>query len=78
MNPLYNILNGQSNVFQGTPFGNMMNFMNRFNQFRQTFQGDPQQQIQNLLSSGKISQDQYNDAYKKAQQIQQLMNGKMF
>ena len=78
MNSIYDLFgnNGSSNAFQGTPFGNMMNFMQSFNQFRQTFQGNPQQQIQNMLNSGQISQEQYNQAVQKAQQIAQLFGRK--
>lgn len=58
------------------PMENIQQLMQQFNQFRQTFQGNPQQQIQQLLNSGKISQRDYNNAYQQAQQIQQLLNGK--
>ena len=51
MNPLYNEM--QSNN------GNMLQ---RFQQFRQNFHGNPQQQVQQLLNSGKVSQQQYNQA----------------
>lgn len=33
---------------------------------------DPNAIIQNMLSSGKISQEQYNAAVQKAQQLQQM------
>ena len=58
------------------PIGNFQQFMQRFNQFRQTFQGDAQQQIQQLMNSGKVSQAQYNQAYQIAQQLQRMMGGK--
>lgn len=38
----------------------------RFNQFRQQFQGDPQQKIQQMLNSGQITQEQYNNAVQQA------------
>ena len=41
---------------------NMGNLFQRFQQFRQMFRGDPRQQVQNLLNSGKVSQAQYNNA----------------
>ena len=44
-----------------------------FMQFRQSFQGDARQTVQNLLNSGKISQQQYNQAVMKAQQLQALL-----
>lgn len=61
MNPLYNEM--QSNN------GNMLQ---RFQQFRQNFKGDPQQQVQQLLNSGKVSQQQYNQAVQMAQQFQRM------
>ena len=63
MNPLYTQMN------QGQPSG----VMQRLEQFRQQFTGDPRQQIQQLLSSGRVSQAQYNHAYQMAQQLQRLM-----
>ena len=46
--------------------------LQRFNQFRQTFQGDPRQQIQQMLNSGKITQSQYNAAVQKANELARL------
>lgn len=34
--------------------------------------GDPNQMTQQLLSSGKVTQEQYNAAVAKAQQLQQI------
>jgi len=58
------------------PMGNIQQLMQQFNQFKQSFQGNPQQQIQQLLNSGKISQQAYNNAYQMAQQFQRLMGNK--
>lgn len=52
---------------------NNMDFMQRFNQFRQTITGDPRQQVQQLLNSGRVTQDDYNRAVRLAQQIQRMM-----
>ena len=49
------------------------NFLQRFNQFRQNFSGDPQQQIQRMLNSGQITQDQYNRAVQQAQNIMRML-----
>lgn len=56
--------------------GNMQQLMQRFQQFRQAFQGNPQQQIQQMLNSGQVSQESYNRAYQMAQQFQKMMGGK--
>lgn len=60
MNPLYQ--NSQNN-----------NIITRFNQFKQNLTGDPQQQVQQLLNSGRISQAQYNQAVQIAQQLQKIL-----
>ncbi len=55
------------------PMGNVQDLMNQFNQFRQTFRGNPQQQIQQMMNSGQITQDQYNQAVQIAQQMMRFM-----
>ena len=65
MNPLYNEMSSNGNMLQ------------RFQQFRQNFKGDPQQQVQQLLNSGRVSQQQYNQAVQMAQQFQRMFGGKI-
>ena len=48
------------------------NIMQNFNNFKQNFQGDPKQQVQELLNSGKMSQQQFNQLSFMAQMFQQL------
>ena len=55
-------------------FSNYQNFIKQFNQFRQVFNGDPRQQVQQLLNSGRVSQDQYNAAVQKANELFKMMN----
>ena len=52
---------------------NMINMIRQFMQFRNSFQGNPEQQVRQLLNSGRISQQQYNDAVQRAQQLQQML-----
>ena len=54
----------------------LQSMMQRFQQFRQMFSGNPQQKVQELLNSGKVSQQQYNQAIQMAQQLQRMMGGK--
>ena len=63
MNPLYN-------QFQNPNRGNSL--MQMYQQFRQSFQGNPQQQIQQMLNSGRVNQAQYNRAVQLAQQFKQM------
>ena len=53
--------------------GQQNNIMQRFQQFQQMFRGDPRQQIQQMLNSGKVSQAQYNQAVQMAQQLQRMI-----
>ena len=67
-NPLFDLLNG------GAPQSNMLGMLQRFQQFKNTFKGDPRQQIQQMLNSGQISQEQYNNAVRMANEIQKFLN----
>lgn len=51
---------------------NMFNLINQFNQFKSNFNGDPRQQVQELLNSGQMSQSQLNQLINIAQQFQSL------
>lgn len=69
-NPLFQQMGNQA------PQNPMSTMIQRFQQFKQTFTGDPRQQVQNLLNSGKITQTQYNNAVQTANQLQRLLGGK--
>lgn len=58
------------------PMGNMMNLMKQFNEFRQSFQGDPKQKVQEMLNSGQMSQSQFNELQGMASAFQQMLGGK--
>lgn len=73
MNPLFNLNGGNQNIFSGTPFGNAMNMIQSLNQFAQAFRGDPKQQVQQLLNSGRMSQDQFNQLQQMAQNFRNMM-----
>ena len=66
-NPLFSMMQNQ------TP---MNGIMQRFQQFQRMFQGDPKQQVQQLLNNGKVSQAQYNQAVNMANQLQRMIGGK--
>lgn len=55
------------------PFGNMQNMMAQFNQFKQTFKGDPQETINKMLQNGQINQTQIDQAKQMAQQFRSMM-----
>ena len=52
---------------------NPQQLLQQFQQFRNTFKGDPRAQIQQMLNSGKITQAQYNQAVQLAQQMQKIL-----
>lgn len=59
------------------PFGNMINFMQQYQQFMNTrnqlgMGNNPNAIIQNMMNSGKISQDQYNMAKNIADMISKM------
>lgn len=66
-NPIFNAM------MQNTPLGGMQNLIQQYKQFRQTFHGDPQQKVQEMLNSGQITQEQVNQARSMATEFQKLM-----
>lgn len=68
MNNLYRSLGTKQQL--PAPFGNLQNMVQQFNQFRNTFKGDPKQQVQELLNSGRMTQDQFNQLKRMADQLQ--------
>lgn len=54
--------------------GNQPNMMADFQKFMQQMQGrNPHQEIANLLQSGRVSQQQLNQAQQMAQQMQGML-----
>ena len=64
MNSFYNTMLGN------TPMGNMIS---QYKNFRNTFNGDPQQKIQEMLNNGQITQQQLNQAQNMAMQFKKLL-----
>lgn len=64
-NPIFNGMNQPQN-----------NVLQRFQQFQRMFNGDPKQQIQQMLNSGRVSQSQYNQAVQMANQLMKMIGGK--
>ena len=65
-NPIFDMLGNSQ-------FGNMAGMVQQFQQFKKTFQGNPQQQVQELLNSGKITQQQYDQAVQQAKALQKML-----
>ena len=52
---------------------NMNDIINQFQQFARNYKGDPRQEVQQLLNSGKITNVQYQQAVQKAKALQTLL-----
>ena len=66
MNPIFNAMGGNKQP----------NMMQQFQQFMNQMKGkDPNAVIQDMMQSGKITQDQYNQARQQAQQMQGMFEG---
>ena len=61
------------NDFNPNPMNNFGNFLTQFNQFRSTFSGNPEAQVKQLLQSGRMSQEQFNQLAQTANQLQQFI-----
>lgn len=68
---LYQELMGQSQPQQT----NQNNFMSNLQSFAQNFSGDPKQQVMQLMQQKGISQNTFNDAVQKTNQIYKMLNG---
>lgn len=64
-NPLYNPINNQQNPFA--------QIIRQAKDFRKQFTGNPRDEVQRLLNSGQMSQQQFNQFSQIAQQIVQAM-----
>ena len=65
-NPLFEALNGNR----------MAGMLEQFQQFRKEMEGrNPNEEINRLLQSGKINQQQLNQAQQMAQQMQGMFKG---
>lgn len=67
VNPLYTLLQGnaQPNSQNG--------LLGQFERFRSMFKGDARQQIQQMLNSGQITQQQYNQAVQMANEFARML-----
>lgn len=61
-NSLFNILE------KSMPQNDLTNMVNQFRQFKKNLNGNPKDIVMNMLSSGKISQAQLNQAQQMANQ----------
>ena len=64
-NPIYNSMANQNNPF--------MQIMQEAQNLKNTFKGNPREEVQRLLNSGEMSQSDFNRYSQIAQQVMQMM-----
>lgn len=69
-NPLFNAL-GNNNVIN--PFADIIK---QIQEFQKNFKGNPRDEVQKLLNSGKMSQETFNQLSQQAHQIMQFIGKK--
>lgn len=67
-NPIYNSMANQNNPF--------MQIMQEAQNLKNTFKGNPREEVQRLLNSGEMSQADFNRYSQIAQQVMQFMGNK--
>ena len=55
------------------PLGNFGQLVQKFQQFKTSFQGDPKAEVEKMLQSGALTQEQLNRAQAMARQFQNLL-----
>lgn len=55
------------------PMNNFAQMMQQFQQFKANFKGDPKAEVEKLLQSGRLNQQQLNQLQQMAKQFQSLM-----
>lgn len=54
-------------------FQNPIQMIQQFQQFKNNFKGDPEQEVKRLMQSGQMSQQQFNSLQQQASQFMNLM-----
>ena len=62
------------NALGGNSMGNMGQLFQRLQMLKSQFKGDPKQEVERLVQSGKISQQQLIELQRQAEQIQAMMH----
>ena len=65
-NPLYNTLRGNNRGMEQN------GLWGKIEAFARQYKGDPKAQIQRMLDSGQVSQEQYNNAIQMANELAKM------
>lgn len=74
MNPLYNAMKTTNN---GVKNNNIMSLLSDFMYFASNFKGNPNEKINELLTSGNVTREQYDNAVKIAKQVEPFVKNMM-
>ena len=67
-NPLFNQFNNQNN--------GIFDIVNQIQDFQRMFKGNPKQEVERLLSTGQMSQQQFNQFAQIANQLKPFLTNK--
>lgn len=71
-NPLFNALGGVKTPQMPGQMGQFQRMMQQFQQFKANFRGDPKAEVEKMMQSGKLTQQQLNQLQAVARQFQGL------
>lgn len=72
-NPLFNALGGGRAPQMPGQMGQFQRMMQQFQQFKANFNGDPKAEVEKMMQSGKLTQQQLNQLQTVARQFQGLL-----
>ena len=72
-NPLFNALGGGRAPQMPGQMGQFQRMMQQFQQFKANFTGDPKAEVEKMMQSGKLTQQQLNQLQAVARQFQGLL-----
>ena len=72
-NPLFNALGGGRAPQMPGQMGQFQRMMQQFQQFKANFNGDPKAEVEKMMQSGKLTQQQLNQLQAVARQFQCLL-----
>lgn len=72
-NPLFNALGGGRAPQMPGQIGQFQRMMQQFQQFKANFNGDPKAEVEKMMQSGKLTQQQLNQLQAVARQFQSLL-----
>lgn len=77
MNPLYQQMNNRQPAPPNNHTNNFQdnnNVISKFFEFARNIKGNPEQMVKDLIASGQMSQEQFNNLQRMASEFQRLFN----